>query len=140
MLATAGIVWITWRSGINFDLKAAILSAASLIATPYAFAYDMAAIVVPTAFLAKDQRAYGLLPGDKAAWIVLFGAPLAVLVTLGDNAGGPTFGGTPVGLLTVMTLFAVILRRTLVMPPVILNQDPKLAVKDHKKTGLAEHG
>ena len=32
-------------------------------------------------------------------WIMLFGVPLGVLVTLGDNAGQTTFGGTPVSLL-----------------------------------------
>jgi hypothetical protein len=46
-------------------------------------------------------------------WIVLFGAPLAVLTTLGDNAGGTTFGGTPVCLFAALMLFCVILRRAL---------------------------
>jgi hypothetical protein len=44
-------------------------------------------------------------------WIVMFGAPLAVLATLGDNAGGTTFGGTPVCLFAAFMLFCVILRR-----------------------------
>jgi acetylornithine/succinyldiaminopimelate/putrescine aminotransferase len=68
--------------------------------------------VIPAAFLADDQLRRGLLPGDKAIWIVLFGAPLAVLVTLGDNAHGTTFGGTPASLLAALALFAAILRRT----------------------------
>jgi arabinofuranan 3-O-arabinosyltransferase len=110
-LATIVIVWTVWQSRVRYPLKAATLSAAALIATPYAFAYDMAAIVVPAAFLATDQLRRGLLCGDKAIWIILFGAPLSVLVTLGDDAGGLTFGGTPVGLLTVIALFGVILRR-----------------------------
>ena len=109
--ATALIVWIVWQSRVRYPLKAATLSTAALIATPYAFAYDMAAIVVPAAFLATDQLRCGLLRGDKAMWIILFGAPLAVLVTLGDDAGGPTFGGTPASLLAVIALFGVILRR-----------------------------
>src|SRR5271169_1775872 len=105
------IIWLVWRSRVCYALKAATLAAAALIATPYAFAYDMAAIVVPAAFLARDQLRSGLLRGDKAIWLILFGAPLAVLVTLGDNAGGPTFGGTPVSLLVVIVLFGAILRR-----------------------------
>jgi hypothetical protein len=52
---------------------------------------------------------------------MLFGGPLAVLVTLGDNAGGITFGGTPVSLLAVIMLFGVILRRTLVTPKAMSN-------------------
>jgi hypothetical protein len=115
-VATAGlavIVWLVWRSRVSYALKAATLAAAALLATPYAFAYDTAAIVIPAAFLAADQLRRGLLPGDKAIWIVLFGAPLAVIVTLGDNAHGATFGGTPVGLLTAIVLLAAILRRVL---------------------------
>ncbi len=123
-LGTAVIVWIVWRSRVSYELKAATLSAAALIATPYAFAYDIAAIVIPAAFLANDQLSRGLLPGEKAIWIVLFGAPLAVLVTLGDNAGATTFGGTPISLLTVVMLLGVILRRVLVMPTAGL--DPRL--------------
>jgi hypothetical protein len=106
-------VWIIWRSRVCYELKAAILSAAALLATPYAFAYDMAAIVVPAAFLATDQLSRGLLRGEKTMWIFLFGVPLAVLATLGDNAGGKTFGGTPVCLLAAFMLSCVILRRAL---------------------------
>ncbi len=98
-LGSAVTVWIVWRSRVRYELKAAILSAAALLATPYAFAYDMAAIVIPAAFLATDQLSRGLLHGEKTMWIVLFGAPLAVLVTLGDNAGGTHvrgYAGLPV--------------------------------------------
>jgi hypothetical protein len=112
-LGGAVTVWIIWRSRVSYELKAAILSAAALFATPYAFAYDMAAIVIPAAFLATDQLSRGLFRGEKTMWIILFGAPLAVLVTLGDNAGGTTFGGTPIGLFAAFMLFCVILRRAL---------------------------
>jgi arabinofuranan 3-O-arabinosyltransferase len=112
-LGGAFTVWIIWRSRLCYELKAALLSAAALLATPYAFAYDMAAIVIPAAFLANDQLSRGLMQGEKTMWIVLFGAPLGVLVTLGDNAGGTTFGGTPVCLFVAFTLFCVILRRAL---------------------------
>jgi hypothetical protein len=112
-LCTAIIVWLIWRSQSSYHLKAAILAAAALLATPYAFAYDMAALVIPAAFLAKDQLNRGLLRGEKAMWIVLFGVPLAALVTLGDNVGGPTFGGIPVSLFSSALVFLVILRRVL---------------------------
>jgi len=48
--------------------------------------------------------------------MLLFGPPLAVLGTLGDNADQTTFGGTSVGLLAAIALLAMILRRTVVMP------------------------
>ena len=105
------IVWLVWRSEVRYPLKAATLSAAALLATPYAFAYDMAALVIPAAFLASDQLDRGVLPGEKTTWIALFGVPLAVLMTLGDKVGGPTFGGTPVSLFAAILLLGAILRR-----------------------------
>ena len=117
-LGAAVIVWLVWRSSAAYPIKAAILSGAALLATPYAFAYDMAAIVIPAAFLASDQLTRGLLRGDKAMWIALFGAPLAVLVTQGDNVGGPTFGGMPVSLFAAILLLSIILRRATVARPI----------------------
>jgi len=105
------IVWLVWRSLARYSLKAATLAAAALIATPYAFAYDMAAIAVPAAFLAKDQISHGLLRGEQAILIGLFGVALALLVAFGDRPGGMTFGSTPIGPLVTMTLLGVILRR-----------------------------
>ena len=115
-LGSAVIVWLVWRSSAAYPIKAATLAAAALVATPYAFAYDMAALVIPAAFLARDQLRGDLLIGDKTLWIILFGVPLAALVTLGDNVGGPTFGGTPVGLFTAILLLGMILRRAFVRP------------------------
>ncbi|TMK32641.1 MAG: hypothetical protein E6G69_05795, partial [Alphaproteobacteria bacterium] len=60
-LAVAVIVWRVWRSSASYDLKAAAVSAAALIATPYAFSYDMAALAIPVAFVARDQLRDGLL-------------------------------------------------------------------------------
>jgi Glycosyltransferase family 87 len=106
------IVWLVWRSSARYSLKAATLAAAALIATPYAFAYDMAAIAVPFAFLASDQIRHGFLRGEQAILMGLFGTSLAVLVAFGDRPGGITFGSTPLGPFVVFTLLAVILRRT----------------------------
>jgi hypothetical protein len=78
------------------------LSAAALIATPYAFPYDMAGVVIPAAFLARDQIDCGLLRGEQTVMIALFGASLATLVCLGS---------APLGPLVMITLLGVILRR-----------------------------
>ena len=104
------IVWLVWRSPARYSLKAATLAAAALIATPYAFAYDMAAIAVPAAFLASDQMRHGFLRGEQTILMGLFGASLAVLVAFGDRPGGITFGSTPIGPLVMMTLLGVIIR------------------------------
>jgi arabinofuranan 3-O-arabinosyltransferase len=110
-LALAVIMWLVWRSPVRYALKAAVLSTAALMATPYAFAYDLAALAIPVAFLARDQIQYGLLRGEQTILIVLFGASLAVLVAFGDRPGGITFGSTPIGPLMLITLLGVIVRR-----------------------------
>jgi arabinofuranan 3-O-arabinosyltransferase len=106
-VATAGtvvIVWLVWRSSAHYVLKAAILSAAALIATPYAFGYDLAVIALPCAFLASDQIDHGVLRGEQMVTLALFIAGLSIL---------PTAGGAPVGALIVLALLCVILRRVL---------------------------
>jgi hypothetical protein len=73
---------------VRYVLKAAALSAAALIATPYAFAYDLAAIAVPVAFLAKDQMDRGLLRGEQTTLLVLSAASLALFALAGKMPGG----------------------------------------------------
>jgi glycosyl transferase family 87 len=98
----AVIVWLVWRSSVRYPLKAAALSAAALIATPYAFGYDLAAIVIPFAFLARDQIDRGLLKGEQTIMLGLFAASFLVL---------PTAGRLPIGALIMLTLFYLISRR-----------------------------
>ena len=75
-IGSAIIVWLVWRLPTRYALKAATLSAAALVATPYAFGYDMAAIAIPVAFLARDQIQCGLLKGEQTMLLGLFGASL----------------------------------------------------------------
>jgi hypothetical protein len=105
VVATVGLsilLWCIWRSDIRYPLKAASLAAATLIATPYSLAYDMAAIAIPVAFLAKDQIECGPLRGEQAALLVLFAVSFSVLLTAGRM---------PVGLAVVLALLALIVRR-----------------------------
>src|ERR1700719_61426 len=104
-MASVGIVvWLVWRAPIHYALKAATLSTAALIATPYAFAYDLAAIAIPVAFLASDQIRCGLLRGEQTTMITLFVASLAVI---------PAAGKAPVGAVILVALLCLILRRAL---------------------------
>ena len=96
---------------MTFSLKAATLSAAALIATPYAFAYDMAAVTIPAAFLASDQLRCGSLKGEKTIMITMFGALVAALLTLRDPPDGVTFGGIPVGPVVVIMILGLTFRR-----------------------------
>ena len=112
-VGVAIIVWLVWRSEVRYALKAAMLSAATLIATPYAFAYDLAAIAIPIAFLANDQIRYGLLWGEQTTFLALLGAVLAVLVIFADRPVGTTFGSVPLGPVVMITVLGVALRRVL---------------------------
>ena len=112
-LGLAVVVWLLWRSQVRFSLKAATLSAAALIATPYAFAYDMAVIAIPAAFLVRDQIRCGLLKGEQTVMLGLFAALIIGLVALRDPPGGVTFGGIPIGPVVVVTVLGLTLRRAL---------------------------
>ena len=95
------IVWLVWRSPVRYALKAATLSAAALIVTPYAFAADLAAIVIPFAFLAADQIEWGLLRGEQTTMIMLFCVGLVILINVGS---------IPLGPIIMIMLLAIILR------------------------------
>jgi hypothetical protein len=92
---------LIWRSPVRYPLKAAVLSAAPLIALPYGWAYDMAAIVSPVAFLAKDQMKFGFRRGEQTTMVALF---LACFVIVGNMPLGPVI---------MITLVYLILRRDL---------------------------
>jgi hypothetical protein len=100
------IVWRIWRSPVRYSLKAATLSVGALLATPYAFAYDFAAIVIPVAYLAKDQIDCGLLRGEQTVLLALFVAALSVIAALGRG---------PATILILLVLLWLILHR-LTMP------------------------
>jgi len=110
-LAAAVLVWSVWRSAAAFSLKAAILSAATIIATPCAFAYDMATIVVPAAFLVRDQLQRGFLKGEQLVITGLFLGLVALLVFLRDPPQGIVFGSLPIAPLILITVLTLALRR-----------------------------
>jgi hypothetical protein len=96
------IVWLVWRSGVRYPLKAATLSAAALIASPHTFAADMAVLAIPVAYLASDQIHHGLLRGEQTTMIALFAAGVVMLVDLGFAPTGP--------LITIALLCMILLR------------------------------
>jgi Glycosyltransferase family 87 len=102
-VSSAVIVWAVWRSGARYPVKAALLSAATLLATPYAWMHDLTVVAVPIAFLALDQMRYGLLKGEQTILLTVFGVALMTVVGFG--------GGMLLGPLLVMALLTVILRR-----------------------------
>ena len=60
-------VWI-WLQDIPFDLKAAVLGSASLLATPYLLSYDLALLAVPIVFLLHYSRSNAFSAPEKWAF------------------------------------------------------------------------
>jgi alpha-1,2-mannosyltransferase len=87
------VVIFLWRSAADFRLKAASLLAASLIATPQAFDYDMAILAPALAFAVSHGLDKGFKPFEKTGLALVWISPLlarplanAVLLPLGQIA------------------------------------------------------
>ena len=66
--SATGVIWI-WRGRTAFDIKAAALATATILASPYAFIYDFVALAIPLAFLGRTG-----FSGREIAVIILAGA------------------------------------------------------------------
>ena len=96
----AAWVCAAWSGRGPFALKAAILSVGAVICAPYAYMYDLMLLAVPAAFLLRDGRDRGFLPGDMAG---LAGVCLFLLIF--------PFVKAPVGVGASLLLAALIARR-----------------------------
>lgn len=99
----ATLAWL-WRSDAAFELKAAALAVASLLATPYVLDYDLVVLGLAIAYLARLGLACGFRNFEisvlAAAWIV----PLL-------SRGIAQVTAVPLGLITLLLLYAFIIRR-----------------------------
>jgi len=93
-----------WRGASAFELKAAALVVASLLATPYVLDYDLVALAVAIAFLVR----HGLICGFRDYEISLLAAAWIVPL-LSRGIAGAT--GIPLGLVVLLALYVSILRR-----------------------------
>jgi len=98
------IVWFLWRSTCRYSIKAAVVSAAALIATPHAYAYDFVVTSITLAFLAQDQIRFGLLRGEQTIALGMLAGALVILVS---------FGSLPLGPIIIITLLSLAWRRDL---------------------------
>ncbi len=95
----AGLVWL-WRSRAAFDLKAAALAAGALLATPYLYMYDLAALAVAFAFLLRYAFARGFFISEVA------GFALAGVLILAFP-----YVKTQVGLAAALIILALVVQR-----------------------------
>jgi hypothetical protein len=105
LLLAASLAWL-WQSDAAFELKASALATASLLATPYVLDYDLVVLAVALAFFVR----YGLDRGFRSYEISLLAAAWIVPL-LSRGIAGVT--GIPLGLLVLLALYGVTLRRAM---------------------------
>ena len=115
----ATLAWL-WHSEAAFELKAAALATASLLATPYVLDYDLVVSAVAIAFLVRHGFARGFRDYEisvlAAAWIV----PL-----LSRGVAGAT--GIPLGLIVMLALYGFTLKRALLDRASVKVRAPRIA-------------
>jgi alpha-1,2-mannosyltransferase len=103
LAAICGVAWM-WRTSVDRDLKAALLIVATLLGSPHVLDYDLTILGPAMAFIVASSCAGGFRDYDvslvAAAWI----APL-----LARGVAGAT--GIPIGLITIVMLYALVMRR-----------------------------
>ena len=97
--AAIGTIWL-WRSRAPFDLKAAALAAATLVATPYVYMYDVTVLAVAVGFLLH----YALERGFTAAEICGLAASAALILVF-------PYVRTQTGLAAVLIVLALVMER-----------------------------
>jgi hypothetical protein len=101
-LVAAGAIAALWRSRACYEIKAAALGAAAMLATPYLYTYDLVVLAVPLAFLFRLGRARGFLPHELAGIGLACGLLLIFPVVK-----------APVGFAAVVVVAALVARRAL---------------------------
>jgi len=101
-LTAATAIAALWRSHTAYEIKAAALGVAAMLATPYLYIYDLVILAVPLAFLFRLGRARGFLPYEATG---IGTACLLILIF--------PFVKAPVGFVAVVVVAALIARRAL---------------------------
>jgi hypothetical protein len=100
LVACAVATSLLWRTPTAFEIKAAALATAALLATPYLYIYDLAVLAVPIAFLVRMGLRDGFLAYEFAG---LAATCLLILVF--------PFCDAPTGLFAVLIVALMIGRR-----------------------------
>lgn len=114
----ATIVWL-WRSSAAFELKAAALAVASLLATPYVLDYDLLVLAIAIAFLARHGLSRGFQNYEISLLALAWIAPLLTRSFAG-------LSGIPLGLVVMLLLYVMTLRRAAADLAIISFEDRRL--------------
>lgn len=88
-LAAAALIWLAWRGAGDLPGKIALLMAATPLATPYLFSYDLPFLIVPMLWLIGQAIMHGFGPWERPVLVLLYLSPLitrAAALPLGINA------------------------------------------------------
>jgi len=108
VIALTGLVVWTWWLDVPFELKAVVLSAAALLATPYLLSYDFALLAVPFIFLLKYARESTLSRPEMLTF--------AAAIAIGSLAKILNYNlGIPVGPLAPALLLGLATRQVLAL-------------------------
>jgi hypothetical protein len=103
-IAVAVSLVCLWRSRASYELKAAALACGCLLTTPYMLDYDFVVLAISIAFLVRHGLARGFLDYDISFLAFSWFAPL-VARSIADTIG------LPVGLIAMLVVYALTLRR-----------------------------
>jgi Glycosyltransferase family 87 len=102
LLVAGGIILLAWlwRQRVRYEIKAAALAIAAMLATPYLYIYDFPVLAIPLAFLMRIGLRDGFLPCELPAIAVSCGLILVF-----------PFIAMPTGLPAAAVVVALIARR-----------------------------
>ncbi len=103
VLLAGALVWL-WRSNARYPLKAAGLSIAAIVATPYSLDYDLVTLAPAIAFLAAHGLAHGFGRFEKTALALLWFMPLIARTVAAQTL-------IPLGVPLMLLVFALLMRR-----------------------------
>jgi alpha-1,2-mannosyltransferase len=116
-LYAASAVFLVWRSGPAFALKAATLAAGSLMVSPYVLQYDLMLLALPIAWMAMEGFEKGFLPYEKAVLSIAWLLPrIALPISQGARI--------PIGPIVIILLMTTILRRALYRESAAHQEEP----------------
>lgn len=77
-LLVAALVAVVWRRSHNHKLRAAVLTAGAILASPYFFDYDFIWLALPLAFVSADALVNGWRRGEREYLLFIWLLPLLV--------------------------------------------------------------
>jgi hypothetical protein len=103
LTAACSVVWV-WRACREHGLKAALLMAATLLASPHVLDYDLMILAPAIAFAVTASSAAGFRNYEITVLAAVWMAPLLARAVAGAT-------GVPLGLMAVLALYALLMQR-----------------------------